>query len=601
MQNKNKTSTFPSNLLPAAEMAELSLECPFFLRLLVFIGLLGRILGQQTDPCSDETRPMVMTGYTGSFSSPNYPLVYPVRVTCSWRVMSARPGRQLWLVFDDLFNIEEYTDCNYDYLKIYDGPNDSSPLVKNLCGESAPRPINLRGNVAFVKFKSDQAITRPGFRLTWRTCPPNLLQCDEGSTCVGAADQCNMRQECQDWKDELNCNYDQACGEHISTDGPGNITTLNYPVFFPPGLSCTWSIVATQGKRLRASFTGLFDVPCPTAVNVTEVSLNGNVLNGTFTFCGSQTPPDIIVTTKERIKVNFQPPMEAPGKGFALHWETICQENYFSCPEGFCLRPEKVCDGNDDCQQGEDESYSVCSGPTTLPMMTTATDRRPGTEMTPTGNDVTPGKWSNHTTPQDSAVNQKTMVGAASTQSGLIHTPTEWKGTPKVSTATPQAWNGALGSSDATPQDWNVTLEGSDIFTTPPLDSYPRHLCYSCHDDGACARPVNSSLPVTECFDDQDCWVERILGPGKGKERIVYRRGCGSLCPDHWKQEDCTDGWIRVCRLCCNGNLCNSQLLSGDDNHFANQVSESNMAESQEPNWIPVIVASLAAVGIFTA
>ncbi|XP_066277723.1 membrane frizzled-related protein-like isoform X2 [Branchiostoma lanceolatum] len=533
-----------------------------------------------------------MTGYAGSLSSPNYPNNYPPRTTCSWR-LSTVPGRQLWLVFDELFSLEDFSGCAYDSLKIYGGPDKNSPILKNLCGESTPQPINLSGNEAFVEFYSDQAVTKPGFRIRWRTCSPHLLLCDEGSTCVRTADRCNMHQDCQDWTDELNCNHSQPCGGQIQTDGPGNITTLNYPVFFPPGLSCTWHIVATQGKRLRVSFMGQFDVPCPTAVNVIELSPGGPVPNGSFTFCGSQTPPDVIVTAKEMLKIDFQPPMVSPGKGFALSWETNCQENYFPCPGGDCLTPEKVCDGEDDCQHGEDESSSTCPGTTTsLPMLTTDIDRRPKStsEMT------THGKWYtySHTTFQDGSINQKTILGAASTQHGLIHTPIVR--IPNASTQTPQTWKDKAGTGA-----WNGTLGGSTMFTTPSLDTYPRHLCYSCHDDGACTSPVDSPLPVTECLDDQDCWVERILGPGKEKERIVYRRGCGSLCPDHWKQEDCMDGWLQVCRLCCKENLCNSQLLNGDDKRFDNQVSESNTVEVLEPNWIYFLVASLSAVGMFTA
>ncbi|KAI8492759.1 hypothetical protein Bbelb_293560 [Branchiostoma belcheri] len=578
------------------------------------------------DPCGTG-RPLVMQGYTGTFSSPNYPQNYPAKRTCSWRVKSDARGRQLWLVFDDRFSIEHYKKCEYDYLKIYDGPDENAPLVKTLCDEEAPPPVNLTGNDAFVKFKSDQAITKTGFRITWRTCPPNMLLCDVGSVCLRPENRCDMTQNCQDWTDELNCVYGQqnACGGQVLADGPGNITTLNYPVFFPPGLSCTWNIVAAPGKRLRASFTGIFDVPCLTAVKVREVGPTRNKpnkANGISTFCGRRTPSDIIVTEKERLRVQFQPPMVIPGKGFALTWETSCQENYFSCPEGSCLVPEKVCDGTDDCQQGEDESYPACpttAPPTSTPIVTTGNDGKPESETALTSNTlasntlasntlasntlasntVTPGKWStdHHTASQTGPIREKTIPSATSTtQHGLIHTSTVQEGIPKASSVTPQAWTNMTVT-----WAWNGTLGGSTSLTTQSLDTYPKRQCYSCHDDGACASPVDSAVPVTECLDDQACWVERILGPGKQKERIVYRRGCGSLCPEYWEQEDCMDGWVQTCRLCCAEDLCNSQLLNGDDKRFSNQVSESGMAEAPEPNWIHLLVAALSAVGIFTA
>ncbi|XP_019625560.1 PREDICTED: uncharacterized protein LOC109470900 [Branchiostoma belcheri] len=784
----------------------------------------------RTDPCGTG-RPLVMQGYTGTFSSPNYPQNYPAKRTCSWRVKSDARGRQLWLVFDDRFSIEHYKKCEYDYLKIYDGPDENAPLVKTLCDEEAPPPVNLTGNDAFVKFKSDQAITKTGFRITWRTCPPNMLLCDVGSVCLRPENRCDMTQHCQDWTDELNCVYGQqnACGGQVLADGPGNITTVNYPVFFPPGLSCTWNIVAAPGKRLRASFTGIFDVPCLTAVKVREVGPTRNKpnkANGISTFCGRRTPSDIIVTVKERLRVHFQPPMVIPGKGFALTWETSCQENYFSCPEGSCLVPEKVCDGADDCQQGEDESYPACpttAPPTSTPIVTTGNDGKPESETALTSNTlasntlasntVTPGKWSTdyHTASQTGPIRQKTIPSATSTtQHGLSPTSTVREGIYKASSATPQAWtnmtvtwawNGTLGGSTSlttqsldtypsrqcyschddgacaspvdsavpvteclddqacwvievdpngnelesedtstfcgsqTPPDvivtdkerlkidfqppmaipgkgfaltwetscqenyfscpegsclvpekvcdgaddcqqgedeseflcadttaspsttpivttyaattdvdrtptptreaatpgnwhnytttvgkgipnasaptphWTGSLADSTVFTALPsddysienIDTYPSRQCYSCHDDGACASPVDSTVPVTECLDDQDCWVERILGPGRQKERIVYRRGCGSLCPEYWEQEDCMDGWVQVCKVCCSEDLCNSQLLNGDDKRFSNQVSEPNMVGVLQPNWIHLLVASLSTVCMFTA
>ncbi|XP_078668094.1 membrane frizzled-related protein-like [Branchiostoma floridae x Branchiostoma belcheri] len=601
-------------------------EFLFFLRLVVCLGFFGGILGQQVDPCGTG-RPLVMQGYTGTFSSPNYPQNYPAKRTCSWRVKSDARGRQLWLVFDDRFSIEHYKKCEYDYLKIYDGPDENAPLVKTLCDEEAPQPVNLTGNDAFVKFKSDQAITKTGFRITWRTCPPNMLLCDVGSVCLRPENRCDMTQHCQDWTDELNCVYGQqnACGGQVLADGPGNITTLNYPVFFPPGLSCTWNIVAAPGKRLRARFTGIFDVPCLTAVKVREMGPTRNKpnnANGISTFCGRRTPSDIIVTMKERLRVHFQPPMVIPGKGFALTWETSCQENYFSCPEGSCIVPEKVCDGANDCQQGEDESYPACpttAPPTSTPIVTTGNDGKPESETALTSNTlasntlasntlasntlasntVTPGKWSTdyHTASQTGPIREKTIPSATSTtQHGLIHTSTVREGIYKASSATPHAWTNMTVT-----WAWNGTLGGSTSLTTQSLDTYPSRQCYSCHDDGACASPLDSAVPVTECLDDQACWVERILGPGKQKERIVYRRGCGSLCPEYWEQEDCMDGWVQTCRLCCAEDLCNSQLLNGDDKRFSNQVSESGMAEAPEPNWIHLLVAALSAVGIFTA
>ena len=48
-------------------------------------------------------------------------------------------------------------DCvteHYDYLEIYDGPNDQSPQIAKLSGDLEIFSISSSGNSLFVKFKS---------------------------------------------------------------------------------------------------------------------------------------------------------------------------------------------------------------------------------------------------------------------------------------------------------------------------------------------------------------------------------------------------------------------------------------------------------------
>ena len=49
-------------------------------------------------------------------------------------------------------------DCvteHYDYLEIYDGPNDQSPQIAKLSGDLEIFSISSSGNSLFVKFKSN--------------------------------------------------------------------------------------------------------------------------------------------------------------------------------------------------------------------------------------------------------------------------------------------------------------------------------------------------------------------------------------------------------------------------------------------------------------
>jgi hypothetical protein len=64
-----------------------------------------------------------------------------------------------------MFDIEANINCNWDWLKIYDGPNTLSPLLGTWCGTDSPGTIiaeNSYGALTF-QFHSDISVTRPGW------------------------------------------------------------------------------------------------------------------------------------------------------------------------------------------------------------------------------------------------------------------------------------------------------------------------------------------------------------------------------------------------------------------------------------------------------
>ncbi|MCD6367374.1 MAG: PKD domain-containing protein, partial [Bacteroidales bacterium] len=60
-------------------------------------------------------------------------------------------------------------EVNYDYLYIYNGPDDSSPLVGSYTGSSLPNggTIDINGSSVTIKHSSDPYVNGTGFELTW--------------------------------------------------------------------------------------------------------------------------------------------------------------------------------------------------------------------------------------------------------------------------------------------------------------------------------------------------------------------------------------------------------------------------------------------------
>ncbi|MDP2387332.1 MAG: M6 family metalloprotease domain-containing protein [Bacteroidota bacterium] len=64
------------------------------------------------------------------------------------------------------FELEDFTNCGYDYLKIYNGPNAASPLIGTYCGVNSPGQVtstHATGSLTF-KFHADEGVTAAGWK-----------------------------------------------------------------------------------------------------------------------------------------------------------------------------------------------------------------------------------------------------------------------------------------------------------------------------------------------------------------------------------------------------------------------------------------------------
>ncbi|BHF63131.1 Bone morphoproteintic protein 1 [Sparganum proliferum] len=107
-----------------------------------------------------------MKAVEGWFTSPGYPSNYPPSKICTWWI-EVPAGFAIVLTFKSI-ELEDQTDCPYDYLEIFDGSSDSSPAVRRICGVQLPNPIWSTNNTMEVLFVSDYAVQKKGFVATFR-------------------------------------------------------------------------------------------------------------------------------------------------------------------------------------------------------------------------------------------------------------------------------------------------------------------------------------------------------------------------------------------------------------------------------------------------
>ncbi|XP_048237900.1 cubilin-like isoform X1 [Haliotis rufescens] len=216
----------------------------------------------------------------GYITSPNYPASYPHNVDCAW-IFTAPANERVMLHFEDQFNIENNPSCRYDYIEVRDGGAVTSPLLQRVCGTTLPSTQVSTGNVMFARFRTDNSVTRVGFKARY-----------EIATCGGRINGAN-----------------------------GTITSPNYPQNYDANLDCEWYIFAPDGHYMTFTFTS-FNLQSSTncasdSLVIREVNETGNVL---FNNCGSRTVSPID-TSDSFAYVRFKTDSTIAAQGFSIFFQ----------------------------------------------------------------------------------------------------------------------------------------------------------------------------------------------------------------------------------------------------------------------------------------
>ena len=80
------------------------------------------------------------------------------------KTIKSEVGHSIQLSFI-YFDLERSATCRFDYVTVYDGPDDKddSRLIGKFCGHNSPGKISSSGNYLTVKFHSDGFSSGGGF------------------------------------------------------------------------------------------------------------------------------------------------------------------------------------------------------------------------------------------------------------------------------------------------------------------------------------------------------------------------------------------------------------------------------------------------------
>ncbi|KAH9507985.1 hypothetical protein Btru_052513 [Bulinus truncatus] len=132
---------------------------------------------------------------SGYIASPGFPVQYPRSSNYTW-LISGKPGHIVTL---SILSLD--TECRYDMVSVYDGPNISSPLLVSLCSSPVTRDIKSSTSQMVINFRTDDSQQYAGFSALYVTHgrPYNQScndtgQCAEDFTCIDSQCGCRMDQ-----------------------------------------------------------------------------------------------------------------------------------------------------------------------------------------------------------------------------------------------------------------------------------------------------------------------------------------------------------------------------------------------------------------------
>ncbi|VTJ62983.1 Hypothetical predicted protein [Marmota monax] len=330
-----------------------------------------RVWDRPVPSCVAECGGRIPAATSGRILSPGYPAPYDNNLHCTW-VIEADPGRTIslhFIVFD--------TELAHDILKVWDGPLDSSILLKEWSGSALPEDIHSTFNSLTLQFDSDFFISKSGFSIQFSTSvastcndpgmPQNgtrygdsrepgdtiTYQCDPGYqlqgqdkiTCV----QLNNRFFWQ--PDPPTCIA--ACGGNLT--GPaGVILSPNYPQPYPPGKECDWRVKVNPDFVIALIFKSFNMEPSYDFLHVYEGEDSNSPLIGSFQ--GSQAP-DRIESSGNSLFLAFRSDASVGLSGFAIEFKEK--------PREACFDPGNIMNGTrigTDFKLGSTVTYQCDSG-----------------------------------------------------------------------------------------------------------------------------------------------------------------------------------------------------------------------------------------------
>ncbi|XP_072548530.1 CUB and sushi domain-containing protein 3 isoform X2 [Salminus brasiliensis] len=291
-----------------------------------------------------------LTAMEGTIYSPGHPDDYPNLKDCVWTIR-VPPGNGIRINFTVL-----NTEPIYDYITIWDGPDQASPQIGQFSGSSAQEAVSSTSNHVLLKFHSDFS-TSGFFVLRYhayqlRICQPpppvanaEILtgddeleigdiiryRCLPGFTLVGSEIlTCRLGERLQMDGPPPVCQV-QCPDNEVLFDSTGVILSPGYPDSYPNLQMCSWMINVEKGYNITLHFQ-LFQTE--KEFDILEIFDGPNIYSPSLAvLSGDLAVPFSLTTTGHQLFLRWSSDHGTNRKGFHITYVGEYQTMYCSTPD----------------------------------------------------------------------------------------------------------------------------------------------------------------------------------------------------------------------------------------------------------------------------
>ncbi|KYB29011.1 Cubilin-like Protein [Tribolium castaneum] len=271
---------------------------------------------------------------SGVILSPTYPGAYPKALFCSYQFLGV-PGQRIRLEFRDFDLFFGGPHCPFDYVKVYDGQDNSSAVIGTYCGQQRNLVIYSSESSLLVTF-----VTLPRTANTQNRGFKGIFEFSNSFTKLDFIS-----------KNDGEHIRGTECDQKILSkkESSGFVFSPNYPFPYMPKLVCRYFIYGMQDsqhlERVRLEFV-MFEIPKGPKGDCSDgylkIYLKGQETTDSYDkfdyeMCGDVSKPAVVVSDGPRLVMVFSSG-ELMGRGFKANYtfETEYRIPGTAAPDGSC-------------------------------------------------------------------------------------------------------------------------------------------------------------------------------------------------------------------------------------------------------------------------